>query len=64
MKPKTDINILQVVMVITLKPNSYSLEFSKVVLPNSVTPPQKTVESLNNLIEFYGAWNKTERANE
>ena len=64
MKPITDINILQVVMVITLKLNPYSLEFLKVALPNSVTPPQKTVESLNNLIEFYGAWNKTERANE
>ena len=63
-EPETGLNILQVVKGITLKAELLLIEaFQARRLMYGDTHPN-TIESWNNLIALYKAWNKPEKANE
>ena len=65
MKPETGLNILQVIKVITPKAEPLllleALQAHRLMLGD--THPN-TIESWNNLINLYRAWDKSEKAKE
>ncbi|MFC1634229.1 hypothetical protein ACFL5Z_05255 [Planctomycetota bacterium] len=64
MKPETGLNILQVVKVITPKAELLLLEAPQARRLMLGDTHPNTMESWNNLINLYRAWNKPEKAKE